>query len=100
MLTESIGYLAATIGTFLMLPQVVKTIRTKKADDLSAWMLAAYLIQCALWFVYALRIEARPLLLCNAVAFCIGSALAVLKYRYRPRRPRILLLPDEEPGDA
>ncbi len=80
--TEIIGYSAATIGTLLMVPQVLKSIRTRSAKDISAWMLAAYLIQCALWGTYGFLLGAVPLLLCNAVAFCIGAFQASLKWRY------------------
>ncbi len=81
-ITNLIGYLAAAIGTFLMVPQVLKTIATKRVDDISNGMLAAYLVQCALWGIYGILLQAYPLIVCNAVAFCIGAFQVVLKIKY------------------
>ncbi len=81
-LTDIIGYLAALIGTFLMVPQVVNSLRTKSVGDISGAMLAAYLVQCALWAVYGLRMHAMPIILCNTIAFCIGVVQVVLKIKY------------------
>ncbi|MBP7114395.1 MAG: hypothetical protein KBA40_03000 [Candidatus Peribacteraceae bacterium] len=80
--TEIIGYIAAVIGTVLMLPQVIKSIQTKSAKDVSALMLSAYLIQCVLWSIYGLRIHAAPVYLCNMIAFCIGLVQVGLKLKY------------------
>jgi len=81
-ITNLIGYLAAAIGTFLMVPQVLKTISTKRVDDISNGMLAAYLAQCALWDVYGILLHAYPLIVCNTVAFCIGTFQVWLKIKY------------------
>jgi uncharacterized protein with PQ loop repeat len=43
-LTNVIGYAAATVGTFLMIPQVIKAIRTKHMRDVSMWMIVAYIV--------------------------------------------------------
>ncbi len=80
--TEIIGYTAAVIGTVLMLPQVIKSVQTKSAHDVSSLMLAAYLTQCVLWAMYGIRIHAAPVYLCNIIAFCIGVVQVSLKFRY------------------
>lgn len=81
-MTDVIGYVAAVIGTVLMLPQVVKSLRTTSARDISGLMLAAYLTQCLLWGVYGFLIEATPLIVCNTIAFCIGAFQVLLKITY------------------
>lgn len=82
-ITDLIGYLAASIGTFLMVPQVLKTLSTKRVDDISNGMLAAYLTQCALWGTYGFLLKAPPLILCNTIAFFIGTVQVFLKIKYR-----------------
>lgn len=81
-LTETIGYLAATIGTLLMLPQVVKAIRTKHMRDVSGLMIFAYIVNCVLWDAYGILIGAIPMILCNTVALGIGLFQAYLKKKY------------------
>lgn len=83
---ELIGYAAATLGTFVMLPQLVKTMRTKSAHDVSGIMLAIYLVQNVLWFIYGVMIAAIPLILCNVVAFFLCSIQAYMKWRFEPLR--------------
>lgn len=80
--TDIVGYTAATLGTFLMLPQIIRTIRTKHAGDLSSAMLAVYVVQCALWAIYGWRLGEVPIWLCNIIGSGIGLMQAGLKYRY------------------
>ncbi len=81
-LTDVIGYLATIVGTFLMVPQVMKALRTKSMRDVSDGMLGAYLLNCALWGTYGFLIGSVPLMLCNGIAFCIGAFQVGLKVRY------------------
>lgn len=81
-MTEAIGYAAAALGTLVMLPQVVRTIRTRSAHDVSALMLGTYLVQNVLWGLYGALIDSVPLIVCNVVAFGLCSTQAMLKLRY------------------
>ena len=40
-ITETVGYLAAVFGTYLMIPQVYKSYMTKKVNDISKVMVVA-----------------------------------------------------------
>jgi len=77
-----IGYLAAIIGTALMLPQVIKSIRTKSVQDLSWLMLTLYLFNCLLWAIYGFLIAAIPVVLCNIVALVISIVQIGVKWKY------------------
>ncbi|MFA6437391.1 MAG: SemiSWEET family transporter [Candidatus Paceibacterota bacterium] len=81
-ITQIIGYVATAIGTSLMLPQVVKFIRTKKADDVSFAMLVLYFLNCLLWAIYGILIGAIPVILCNVIAFIISIVQIALKLKY------------------
>lgn len=80
--TEIIGYAAATVGTCLMLPQVIKTIRTKKVEDISFFMALLYFVNCLLWLTYGVLLRAWPLIVCNFVALIISIIQLVLKLKY------------------
>lgn len=82
-ITDIIGYLAAIFGTSIMLPQVLKTLKTKRVKDLSTTMLVVYIINCTLWEVYGLLIDSMPIIACNLAALTIGVFQFVLKHRYR-----------------
>ncbi len=85
-LTQIVGYLAAVFGTLLMIPQVYKSILTKRVDDISMVMLIVYIINCSLWESYGLLINAMPIILCNAIALGIGIFQTVLKVKYQTKQ--------------
>ncbi|MFH1788712.1 MAG: SemiSWEET family transporter [Candidatus Altiarchaeota archaeon] len=84
-LTQIIGYSAALVGTSLMLPQVAKTLKTKRVEDVSMGMVVLYLLNCFLWLAYGVLIRAYPLMVCNLIAFFIGLAQMLLKLKYSNR---------------
>lgn len=81
-LTNVIGYLAAAVGTFLMMPQVFRALRTKSMKDVSMYMLFAYIVNCVLWDAYGILLGAVPMIVCNTIALCIGIWQVILKRKY------------------
>lgn len=81
-LTTTIGYLAATLGTFMMLPQAYHSYVTKHVADISLGSAAVYLLQCLLWLVYGCRKRDVPIMLCNGIALCISVMILYLKIAY------------------
>ena len=82
LITEIIGFTAAAVGTSLMLPQVIKSIKTKKVDDISSGMLVLYFFNCLLWLTYGILIVAWPLIVCNFIALIISIIQLTLKKKY------------------
>ena len=82
-IVEFIGYIAAIVGTSLMLPQVIKAYKTKKVDDLSLATVIIYIINCILWSIYGILIYAIPVIVCNIIAFIIGIVQLGLKIKYK-----------------
>ena len=77
------GFAAGALTTFSFLPQVLKTYRTKRCDDLSTGMLAAFTSGVALWLVYGLFLRSAPIISANAVTLALLAAILVMKVRYR-----------------
>ena len=82
-LTDSIWYLATAVWTFLMLPQVIKSFKTKNMKDISWWMIIMYIWNCGLWLIYGFLINSIPLMLCNFIALIIGLLQLTLKIKYK-----------------
>ncbi len=82
LLTNVIGFMAAVVGTGLMLPQVIKTIKTRKVKDVSFLMLFFYFLNCFLWLIYGVLILSWPIMICNFLALIISIIQLVLKVRY------------------
>jgi MtN3 and saliva related transmembrane protein len=79
---DVIGYLAALFGTFIMLPQLIKSLRTKSVKDISTLMLVLFIINCILWAAYGILIQRLPVTLSNGVALLIVLAQFAVKIKY------------------
>ncbi|HUC01299.1 MAG TPA: SemiSWEET family transporter [Candidatus Paceibacterota bacterium] len=77
------GYSATVIGTLMMLPQVMRLLKTKKAQDLSLIMVSFYVANCALWLIYGWLISARPVVVSNGLGLVIGVIQVTLKIKYQ-----------------
>jgi len=82
LITNIIGFTAAAVGTALMLPQVIKSIKTKSVKDVSFAMLILYFFNCVLFAIYGALIIAWPVIICNMIAFLVSTTQIVLKFRY------------------
>lgn len=78
-----IGFLAGTLTTLSFVPQVLKSYRTKRCDDLSAGMLLAFTSGVVLWLVYGLFLHSAPIISANAVTLALLAVILVMKVRYR-----------------
>ncbi|PYU77096.1 MAG: hypothetical protein DMG49_00260 [Acidobacteria bacterium] len=70
-LTLLIGYAAVAVGTTFMLPQILKSWKTKRVDDLS-------LASVTLYFANSIVANAR------ALVISICQVFLKLKYRVKP----------------
>lgn len=74
-----IGFLAAMFTTLCNIPQVVKIIRTRKTDDVSALTYAALLTGLIIWTVYGILQNDWPVIIANAVSAAIAATVLTLK---------------------
>jgi MtN3 and saliva related transmembrane protein len=81
-ITDLIGYTAVVIGTSLMLPQVVKSLRTKRMGDVSSGTVALYFFNCLMWLIYSWLIHAWPPVVANAIGLVVSVIQIRLKMMY------------------
>jgi MtN3 and saliva related transmembrane protein len=77
-----IGFVAGGLTTIAFVPQLVKTWRSRSAEDVSLGMLVIFCTGVALWLVYGLLIGAWPVILANVVTLVLALAILLLKLRY------------------
>lgn len=73
------GYVGGGILAICMIPQVVKMVRTKSAEDLSLSMTLLYLVGLSLTFVYLLLISATAAWIPIALEILVGIIMIALK---------------------
>jgi MtN3 and saliva related transmembrane protein len=79
---DLIGILAGTLTTISFFPQVIKTWRSQRADDLSFGMLFMFALGVGLWNVYGMLLRATPIIAANAVTLVLILAIVGMKMRY------------------
>ncbi|MBI4457326.1 MAG: SemiSWEET transporter [Acidobacteria bacterium] len=78
---EIVGYLAGTLTTIALLPQVLKTIRGRSTADISLGMYVLFVTGIALWLTYGILLSAWPIILSNLVGLILASSILILKIR-------------------
>ena len=78
-----IGMTAGTLTSIAAIPQVVRTIRTRHARDISIWQPLLLVVGVALWMLYGILINDMPLILANIIPLIGNGLLVGLKLKYR-----------------
>ena len=77
-----LGLLAAAFTTAALLPQVIKTVKTKKTDDISLLMYIILSIGISLWLIYGLLTIDLPIILANSITLILTVIVLILKIRH------------------
>ena len=73
------GYFAAILTTSAFLPQLIKTLKTKKADDVSLTTLVMFIIGVFSWIIYGYKISSTPILIANLVTLILNLLILISK---------------------
>ncbi len=84
--TEIIGIAAGICTGIAMLPQLIKIIREKKAEDISFVMLLVLIVGLGGWVWYGLLREDYPIIITNAFSLLVNFAIVYFSYRYRQKK--------------
>jgi MtN3 and saliva related transmembrane protein len=82
MLLSIIGFLATITSTISLIPQVVKTFKTKSTEDLSMLMLWNFLGSSILWLIYGILINSWAIVSSNFILTVFSCWLLILKFKY------------------
>jgi len=73
------GYFAAILTTVAFLPQLIKTLKTKKADDVSLTTLIMFIIGVLSWIIYVYKISSTPILIANLITLILNLLILISK---------------------
>ena len=73
------GYFAAILTTSAFLPQLIKTLKTKKADDVSLVTLIMFIVGVLCWIIYGYKISSIPILLANLITSILNLLILISK---------------------
>ncbi|MBI5636590.1 MAG: SemiSWEET transporter [Nitrospinae bacterium] len=84
---DALGFLAGTLTTIAFLPQVARTWRTRKTDDISLVMLVMLTVGVGLWTIYGVLMKSLPMIVANTVTFFLILFILGIKIQNLTRRP-------------
>ena len=73
------GYFAAILTTAAFFPQLIKTLKTKKADDVSLTTLIMFIIGVLSWIIYGFKISSTPILIANSITLILNMLILISK---------------------
>ena len=76
---EIFGYFAAILTTAAFLPQLIKTIKTKTADDVSLTTLVMFIIGVLSWIIYGYKISSTPIVIANLITLILNLLILISK---------------------
>ncbi len=82
MLSGIVAFITSFIG---LLPQIVKSLKTRSTQDLSMIMLINYLICSLAWIIYGSSTDSFFVISANVVGLIVSLLLIFLKRHYDAR---------------
>ena len=77
------GYLAAFLTTAAFLPQLIKTLNTRKAEDVSLTTLIMFIVGLISWIIYGYKISSQPILIANLITFVLNLLILISKIYFQ-----------------
>lgn len=80
-----IGIFAGTCTCVSLVPQLIKIIQKKKADNISYLMLFILLTGVGAWIWYGVIREDLPVIITNIISFVINTLVIIFTIRYKKK---------------
>jgi MtN3 and saliva related transmembrane protein len=87
-MVEWLGVAAGILTTLSFVPQVLRTWRTKSAEDVSLAMLLAFNGGITLWLIYGILVDKPSIIFANGITLVLALTLLGMKLKYRSPQPR------------
>ena len=84
-LSQILSWIGSATGMLIGIPQLVKTVRTKKAGDLSATTFVLILITCSCLLVRAIAIKELAFMVYYTFLILVNSIQLYLIWKYKER---------------
>ena len=80
-----IGILASICTAVSLVPQLIKLLREKKAENISLVMLAVLFAGVGLWIYYGFLKKDFIIIISNSFSLLVNATLAVFAIKYKTR---------------
>lgn len=83
--TQIIGLVAGVLTASSLIPQVIKTLKEKKAEDVSLIMLFVLQSGLIMWIIYGIKKNDMPIIATNCFSLLVNITMVVLRIKYRKK---------------
>ncbi len=80
---DILGLIAGAMTSVAMMPQLIKVLKEKNANDISIVMLLILITGLSLWVWYGILREELPIILSNAFAVLVNITLLICCFIYK-----------------
>lgn len=81
--TNIVGILAGVFTAISMLPQLIKTFKKKKSEEISVFMLIILNTGIVAWIYYGILRKDDPIIFTNAFSFLINFTLLIFHFKFK-----------------
>jgi len=82
MIEDIVGFIGGTFILISMIPQAIKSYRTKSVKDISLWTIIFVIVGSIIWLAYGIMIKALPIIIINSIFLVIISSIFIMKLKY------------------
>ncbi|HEY0040483.1 MAG TPA: SemiSWEET transporter [Flavisolibacter sp.] len=83
---QIIGLFGGICTASSLLPQLIKTVREKKADEISKGMLFILMLGVATWIVYGVLRNDLPIIITNSFSLLLNITMITLRIKYSRKK--------------
>jgi MtN3 and saliva related transmembrane protein len=80
---EFIGFIAGGLVAISLLPQLIRSWRTRSTKDIAISWSIINLVGQILWIIYGLSINSISLIIMSAISLGMSTAMIVLKVKFK-----------------
>ena len=80
---EIFGWIGTAVVSIQFIPQLLKSIKTKRVKDLSMTMIVLILFGAIMWIAHGYIIQDMPILVTNLFVAIVGISLLFVKLKYK-----------------
>lgn len=83
MIADIIGFLAGILIAISIIPQIFKSVKTKKVEDISLLMLLIIISGEVLWIIYGIMIKSYPIITVDSFALIAVLIMIYIQLKYK-----------------
>ncbi|MBK8946267.1 MAG: glutathione synthetase [Ignavibacteriae bacterium] len=81
-IAEIVGYMAASIGALIFVPQAIQTIKTRNTRSLSLPTFILISLNNILWMTYGILTSDAAIILSQVFVLPLGLLILIYKFKY------------------